>query len=64
LTGLEDYISRFNRRSILFIMALIDSLVIFLVNLLIGGIAIYVGAKLVTGKKDLGYAIIQHSSGQ
>lgn len=39
-------------------MALIDSVAIFLVNLLIGGIGIYLGAKLVTGRSDLGYAVI------
>lgn len=39
-------------------MALIDSVAIFIVNLLIGGIGIYLGAKLITGRSDLGYAVI------
>lgn len=39
-------------------MATIDSIIIFLVNLVIGGIGIYTGAKIVTGKSDFGYAIV------
>lgn len=39
-------------------MALIDTIAIFLVNLVIGGIGIYAGATLVTGEEDFGYAIM------
>ena len=39
-------------------MALIDTLAIFLVNLVIGGIGIYIGASLVVGEGDFGYAVI------
>jgi len=39
-------------------MALIDSVIVFLVNLLVGGLGIYAGTKLVTGKADYGYSII------
>lgn len=39
-------------------MALIDTIVIFLVNLVIGGIGIHVGATLVTGQDNFSYAVI------
>lgn len=39
-------------------MALIDSLVVFVVSLLVGGLGIYVGARVVTGEEDYGYALV------
>ncbi|MBP1987442.1 hypothetical protein [Halolamina salifodinae] len=39
-------------------MALLDSLIVFIVSLLIGALGIYVGAQLVTGSKDYTYAIV------
>lgn len=39
-------------------MALIDSIIVFLIGLLIGGIGIYAGGLLITGKKDFSYAVI------
>lgn len=38
-------------------MAIIDSLIVFIVGLLIGGIGIYMGGRIITGEKDYGYAI-------
>lgn len=39
-------------------MALIDSVVVFLVSLLIGALGIYVGARIVTDTEDYTYAIV------
>ena len=39
-------------------MALVDSLVVFVVSLLIGGVGIYVGARLVVDESDFGYAVV------
>lgn len=39
-------------------MALIDSVIVFLVSLLIGALGIYVGARVVTDRDDYSYAII------
>ncbi len=39
-------------------MALIDSLVVFVVSLLIGALGIYVGSRLVAGHDDYSYAIV------
>ncbi|WP_049985912.1 hypothetical protein [Halobellus rufus] len=39
-------------------MALIDSAIVFVVSLLVGGLGIYVGARIVTGESDYTYAIV------
>lgn len=39
-------------------MALIDSLIVFVVSLLIGALGIYVGARVVTDADDYTYAIV------
>jgi hypothetical protein len=39
-------------------MALIDSLIVFLVSLLVGAFGIYVGARVVTEKEDYTYAVV------
>lgn len=39
-------------------MALVDSLVVFLVSLLVGALGIYVGARVVTGREDYTYAVV------
>jgi hypothetical protein len=39
-------------------MALLDSIIVFVVSLLIGALGIYVGAQLVTDSKDYTYAIV------
>lgn len=39
-------------------MALIDSLIVFVVSLLIGALGIYIGARVVAGVDDYTYAII------
>lgn len=39
-------------------MALLDSIVVFLVSLLIGALGIYVGARVVSNVDDYGYAIV------
>jgi hypothetical protein len=39
-------------------MAVVDSIVVFLVSLLIGALGIYVGARVVTGYEDYTYAIV------
>jgi len=39
-------------------MALVDSLLVFVVSLLIGGLGIYVGAKVVTDYEDYTYAFV------
>jgi len=39
-------------------MALVDSLVVFVVSLLIGGIGIYVAARVVVDESDYGYAVV------
>lgn len=39
-------------------MAFIDSLSIFIANLIIGGIGIFIGAKVITGRSDFSYALM------
>jgi len=39
-------------------MALLDSLIVFLVSLMIGGLGIYVGARFVAGVDDYSHAIV------
>ncbi len=39
-------------------MAVFDSLIVFIVSLLIGAVGIYVGARIVTGTDDYSYALI------
>lgn len=39
-------------------MAWIDSVVVFLISLLVGSVGIYGGARLVAGEKDFGYAFV------
>lgn len=39
-------------------MAVIDSLIVFLISLLVGSVAIYVGAKLIAGVEDFTYAVV------
>ncbi|WP_144905529.1 hypothetical protein [Halobellus captivus] len=39
-------------------MALIDSAIVFVVSLLVGGLGIYVGARVITGDADYTYAIV------
>jgi len=39
-------------------MALVDSLVVFVVNLLIGALGIYVGARVIADFDDYSYAIV------
>ncbi|CAM2929254.1 MULTISPECIES: hypothetical protein [Halobacterium] len=39
-------------------MALLDSLVVFVVSLLVGALGIYVGARVVTDREDYTYAIV------
>lgn len=39
-------------------MALVDSLVVFVVSLLIGALGIYVGGRIVTDNEDYTYAIV------
>jgi hypothetical protein len=39
-------------------MALVDSLIVFLVSLLIGALGIYVGGRVVTGTHDYTYAVV------
>lgn len=39
-------------------MAVLDTLIAFVVSLLIGALGIYVGARLLTGVEDYGYAIV------
>jgi hypothetical protein len=39
-------------------MALIDSLVVFVVSLLVGALGIYVGARVVAGHDDYSYAVV------
>jgi hypothetical protein len=39
-------------------MAILDSLIVFVVSLLIGGLGIYAGARAITGVEDYTYAII------
>lgn len=42
----------------MYAMALIDTIIVFLVSLLIGAAAIYVGARIIVGESDFTYAII------
>ncbi|MFC7157347.1 hypothetical protein ACFQPA_18115 [Halomarina halobia] len=39
-------------------MALIDSILVFVISLLVGAVGIYVGARVITGAEDFSYAII------
>lgn len=39
-------------------MALVDSLVVFVVSLLVGALGIYVGARVLTMTNDYGYAVV------
>ena len=39
-------------------MALVDSIIVFVVSLLIGALGIYIGARVVTGYDDYTYAIV------
>jgi hypothetical protein len=39
-------------------MALIDSLIVFIVSLLIGALGIYIGARVITNYDDYTYAIV------
>jgi hypothetical protein len=39
-------------------MALIDTVVVFVVSLLIGALGIYVGARVIAGRDDYRYAIV------
>lgn len=39
-------------------MAIIESLVVFVVSLLIGALGIYIGASLITGEEDYTYAFV------
>lgn len=39
-------------------MALIDSIIVFVVSLLVGALGIYLGARIITGFEDYTYAIV------
>lgn len=39
-------------------MAILDTLIVFIVSLLIGAVGIYLGARIVTGTDDYSYALI------
>lgn len=39
-------------------MALVDSVIVFVVSLLIGALGIYVGARVIAGRDDYQYAIV------
>lgn len=39
-------------------MALVDSLIVFVVSLLIGALGIFVGARMLTGETDYTYALV------
>jgi hypothetical protein len=39
-------------------MALVDSIIVFVVSLLVGALGIYVGARVIVGESDYSYAII------
>lgn len=39
-------------------MALIDSIIVFVVSLLVGAVGIYIGARVITDHKDYTYAIV------
>lgn len=39
-------------------MAIVDSLVVFVVSLLIGALGIYVGARVITDRDDYTYAVV------
>ena len=39
-------------------MALVDSVAVFVVSLLIGGVGIYVAARVVVDESDYGYAVV------
>lgn len=45
-------------RDVLPDMAVIDSLLTFVIGLLIGALGIYVGARVITDTEDYGYAIV------
>lgn len=38
-------------------MVLVDSLIVFVIGLLIGGAGIYVGGRVITGEEDYAYAV-------
>ena len=44
-------------------MALVDSVVVLLVSLLIGGLGIHVGASVVAGARDYGHAVVTAAAG-
>ena len=44
-------------------MALVDSLVVFLVSLTLGSIGIYIGGRTVTGTGDIGKAVLTALTG-
>lgn len=39
-------------------MALIDSVIVFVVSLLVGALGVYVGARVITDYEDYTYAIV------
>ena len=39
-------------------MALVDSIIVFVVSLLVGAVGIYAGARVITGRGDYTYAIV------
>jgi len=39
-------------------MAITDSLAVFVVSLLLGGLGVHVGAMVVTGSRDYGHAVV------
>jgi hypothetical protein len=39
-------------------MGLVESLIVFVVSLLIGALGIYIGARVITGRDDYSYAIV------
>ncbi|MGM0592660.1 MAG: hypothetical protein ACQETI_13745 [Halobacteriota archaeon] len=39
-------------------MALVDSLIVFVVSLLVGTVGIYTGARFITGEDDFRYALV------
>jgi len=44
-------------------MTLIDSFVVFVVSLLVGGLGIYVGARVLAGVEDYGHAVVTAAIG-
>jgi len=39
-------------------MALLDSVIVFVISVLIGSLAIYIGGRLLTGVDDFGHAVV------